>query len=616
MSNFKGKASSAIDLPKGWVLITENFLAPFREEELTLDEAVAYFDGLSPTWKEALSGRVPQRTLVRELESSLDEARRVKRRQVTLLVGAGGEGKSTTIRQIVSNLSKSGSFQNLLWHEDVNSPLEKSFINDLISTRESWLIISDEADRICKDVFDAVCLLHEKAKNNVQFLLCCRDTDWRGERADVLSWNEHAYLVTRLIRGLTLEDANLVVEAWGYYGDRGLGKLSGIDLFEAASRLVELARSEALNNSSEGSFLGAMLRVRVGEAIQDHVKSLLVRLDSREAHAGGFTLMDAFAYIIALHAENILLLTESVLARTIGCPPEQLQRRVLGPLGEEAAISTHSAYVLTRHRAIAEVAKDILTKVFNIDFDGIYKKLIRAALETFYEGELEIDPKPWNQMPRVFFDRGNQKLGIKLARVLVEVEPEDPFPVCNLAKLHRRARQPELAVKAFRDSIAKVNPDIAYYHEWSTSESYNDNPFNSAWLDGIALCDESADKKSYRFEIPLCLSGLASSFIKLFDRTADRRFIEACGAATQLGLQSNPDDRAASNLHSDEAKSRKAGVGAVNNEVAFQRVVTGIRLAWELRPEEDDLPATVKAATHLTFKILAARLKVQRNSNE
>jgi DNA polymerase III delta prime subunit len=605
------KKAPSMDLPNGWVLINEEFLKPYQDE-LSADEALSYFDGLSPTWQEALSNNVPQRSVVRELCGSLDEARRVKRRQVTLLLGAGGEGKSTVLRQVIINLFRSSSYQNILWHEDVNTPLEKSFINDLISNRESWLITSDEADRIGRDVYDAVCLLREKSKNNVQFLLCCRDTDWKGEHADELNWREKVFFDPRTMRGLTIEDANLVIDAWKQYGDKGLGKLAGLDTFEAASRLVEHAKSEARSNIAEGSFLGAMLRVRLGEAIQDHVKNLLTRLDSRKIPDGSLTLMDAFASIVALHAENIQLLTKSVLAQSLSCPLDQAQRRILGPLGEEAAISEYASYVLTRHRAIAEVAKNILTQTFNIDFDEVYIKLLRGAMAAYFSDELEVDPTYWNQLPSTVFDRGKPNLGIRLAKTLVAVEPNNPFHVVGLSKLYRRNRQSQRAAEAFREAFSKVIPDRAFYHEWSTSEGYDNKHYLSAWLDGVSLADGLSNERVDERRIPISLSGLATSFGKLFDKGHNRRFIEACAAASQLGLRSNPDEKTKGKLLFNKTNSNDAGIGDMELNEAFDKVVTGIKLAWELRYEDDEREISIKPADQLTFHALAKQLGLRK----
>ncbi|MBD0372498.1 MAG: hypothetical protein ICV60_16765 [Pyrinomonadaceae bacterium] len=598
-----------INIPTGWILIDEDFLDEFREE-LNHDEAIAYFDGLSPTWKEALSTRIPQRAIVREIQASLDEARRVRRRQLTLLMGPGGEGKSTILRQVVGNLT--GSYQKILWHEDVNTPLGETFIKDLISSKESWLIASDEAERISKEVYDAVRLLRERNKNNIQFLLCCRDTDWKWERADELSWRIYvSQFEERFIHGLTLEDANKIVGAWEYYGEEGLGELAGLDTFAAASKLVEHARSEAQSNAYEGAFLGAMLRVRIGEALRDHVKRLLERLNGRRLDEPGISLMDAFAYIVALHAKNILLLSRPVLARAIGCSVDSLQRLVLRPFGEEAAVSEHEIYVLSRHRAIAEAACEVMSGVFGVNFDGIYCKLLRSARELYLKNELDVEVEYWNQLPDIFFDRGQEELGIKLAKVLIDVERQDPVKVVRLSKLYRKAGRYNHAADAFRESAGQVKPDRAYYHELANVESYRRKYNLSVWLDGVSIADGLSEEKGDATRTMRSLCGLSTSFKRLFFKTKEPLFLEACAGAVKLGLQSSPDERTKHILclNRDDIQKNATGLETMTNKEALEKVIAGIKLGWERRDENEKPAIPIKPADKLTFQGLAKRLK-------
>lgn len=603
------EATSAKNTPVGWILLSKDFLDDFREE-LPREEAVAYFDGLSPSWKEALSSRIPQRAIVRDVQSSLEEAHRVKRRQVTLLMGAGGEGKSTALRQATANLT--ATYQNVLWHDDVNTPLGETFIKNLVASKESWLIASDEAEQICKEVFDAVRLLRERNKNNVQFLLCCRDTDWKGEHADEWGWREYVTKYEeKFIRGLTLEDANLVVEAWRHYGEEGLGKLAGLDPFQAASQLVEYARSEAQSYAAEGAFLGAMLRVRIGEAIKDHVKKLLGRLNKRKLPESNLTLMDAFAYIVALHAENILLLSRNVLGRSLGCPPEFLQSRVLGPLGEEAAASSHGVYVLGRHRAIAQTAKEIMSSVFGREFAEIYSKLLRSAREAYLEGALDVDVYYWNQLPQTLFDRGEKDLGIRLARVLIDVEPGNPIHVVRFSKLCREARKYDEAARAFEESSGRVKQDRAYYHELANLESSRRNFGLSVWMDAVSLSDGISEEKPDTTRTMRSLCGLSTSFRRLFNRAEARPFIEACAGAAHLGLQSSPDERTREALRHNKEESKKSNVAIEGSREALEKVIAGIVLAWEQRGESEEPLVPVKPASELTFQSLNKRFGIK-----
>ena len=145
-----------------------------------------------------------------------------------------------------------------------------------------------------------------------------------------------------------------MVTAWSTYGKEGLKTLDGLELDEAASQLLEAAKSEEIN-SSEGTFFGAMLQVRWGEGLKSHIDNLLHKLERRSI-GGGRTLKDAFAYIAAMHAENLPILSKDVLAAALHIPFGDLKRAVLTPLGEEAAIATTGQFVFSRHRAIADSA--------------------------------------------------------------------------------------------------------------------------------------------------------------------------------------------------------------------------------------------------------------------
>src|SRR5207253_9911838 len=124
------------------------------------------------------------------------------------------------------------------------------------------------------------------------------------------------------------------------------GKLvdSAADLDDAARQLVDASKRE--KNDQEGAFLGALLRVRYGPDLKDHVKKVMLRWKERSESDG--MLLKAFAYIAAMHAENLLILSKSILAEALGCRLVDLKPQYIGPLGTEAVESSEQ-YVLTRH---------------------------------------------------------------------------------------------------------------------------------------------------------------------------------------------------------------------------------------------------------------------------
>lgn len=345
-----------LHVPDGWLLVDEKFLDYYRVD-LTSEQTLQFFDGRIPTWSEALSENVPRRFIVQELNATLSASKQAGELQVTLLLGAGGEGKSTALRQVICDLINSKLSWNILWHNNPDTLLPLEVFTELPESSGTWLIATDDADLIVKDIFEAVKFLHESGRRNVHFLLSCRDTDWKGASGEQFPWQQYTNFVTKHLRGLSSEDASLVIKAWSRYGKQGMGRLEKLNIQEAISQLVREAKSEAY--AEEGAFLGAMLRARLGEDIKAHVTALLLRLNERPAPGG--TLMQAFAYIAALHAENYLILSKDVLAEALGCKLRDVKRQIVGPLGEEAAATRIGQFILTRHRAIAETAVTVLS---------------------------------------------------------------------------------------------------------------------------------------------------------------------------------------------------------------------------------------------------------------
>ena len=58
--------------------------------------------------------------------------------------------------------------------------------------------------------------------------------------------------------------------------EKGLGRLAGLTKDEAVEKLVEETRLET--SKDEGAFLGALLQLRFGDQLKNHVRKLLNRL--------------------------------------------------------------------------------------------------------------------------------------------------------------------------------------------------------------------------------------------------------------------------------------------------------------------------------------------------
>jgi tetratricopeptide (TPR) repeat protein len=393
-----------------------------------------------------------------------------------------------------------------------------------------------------------------------------------------------------------------MIDAWSAFGERGLRDLSNVDKAVAGLRLVQEASEGAY--ADDGALLGALLRVRMGEGLNDHVRALLHRL--KDSRAPGGSLLDAFAHIAALHAEGILLLTKPVLACALRCPTGTLKRKVLGPLGEEAVVTTSSQFVLVRHRAIAEVACRLLSEEFFVEFDEVYLRLVRSARELFLTGESVHDPGKWAYLSKHFAEKRNYLLAIRLAREVLRLEPANPFFIVQLSQLYRNSEQPEQAATLFRESI-EVRGDRAYYYEWGTSEGFVGNYGRGAWLDGLAMADETDRKPVDQQRAVYCANGLVVAFRELYAQYALPAFLRALVGAAHIahtldrdGTFSSTEDRRRVQSSLQEHGAHHLGRDPGDDSVTA--VAEGISAAWD--HAEADLSPCPFAQRELPFSKL------------
>jgi hypothetical protein len=602
-----------LTLPTGWQHIDKEFLSRYQSN-VKDEQILRYFDGSLPGWDEALSPRIPRRAMVDELTAAVYEAQRQDKLGITLLTGAGGEGKSTVLCQAVCDLVNQGENWKIIWRRETDGAFPKSFFIRLPRLEGTYIIASDDAENIAQNVFEAADALRKTNRLSFHFLLCCRDTDWLHANANQLPRKYPGILfTTKRLRGLSLDDAKLIVNAWEKLGQNGLRELAAakFDPEQAAQTLFAEAKSE--KDADEGAFLGAMLRVRFGNGLKEHVKSVLLRLHERKAPPKpNGNLMDAFAYIAALHTKNLLVLSKPILASALQCSLGDIKDKVIVPLGEEAAIATTSRLILTRHREIAKAAVEILSSdllqyLGKSEFDEIYIDLACAAEELKQSGVFVEYLDTFRNMSRYLFDEGEQSLGIRIAEELHKLRPDDMHYFVRLSQLYREARYPELSVRLFRNPLrVRYDRDRAYYYEWATAEGSYGNFGLDAWLCGVSLSDSIERRPPTVKMVVMALNGLTAVFLQLFNDSNqhDQWMIEACGAAAQLsrildqrGTISSPAALRVREESLDICKTFSVDKVAVN--VALERVHRSIRTAWEQR--EEDLPEWVTPGDQLSL---------------
>jgi len=604
LSSGKAPAQKFREMPKGWVIVDRKYLKSLANE-LTAEQALSFFDGRAPIWREALAPQIPKREIVNSLVGDLDAARKAGGLQVILLIGAAGEGKTTALLQTICDLVNSSHDWHVLWHDDPGSPFSAEFIARL-PKGGTWLIASDDAELIARRVYETTQLLTDR--NDIQFLLCSRDTDWKAAGADRFNWKQNNIKFTQLsLRGLSLDDAEQVVLAWSKYGKDGLKQLNNLTAKEASMRLIEAAKSEETNRS-EGSFFGSVLQVRLGDGFKDHIRTLLEKLSVR-SNINQKTLRDAFMYIAAMHAEGLQFLSKEVLADVLEVDLSNLKRGVLFPLGEEAAIATTGRFVFTRHRSIATVAVQILSDEFDIDPENLFRDLMQSAIRIGSAGSFIPEYSRWVYLCDHFFDKGDLAFSIRLAQAVLEITPNDPFSIVKLAQLYREAGQSEQSIQIFRSIKSKIQRnERALYSEWAASEGSCGNLALSVWLYAYSISDEVARQPPDNHRTQRTFNSMAFTFSELYENFHLKVYIEACGALVQLCSLLNLDTKSKEGLNISKTRAKVAGVEDVSLEIAFQHFREGIVSAWEDR--EDELPKLIPPAHNLNFHGLARLLSI------
>jgi predicted MPP superfamily phosphohydrolase len=147
------KQKKPFSAPQGWEIIDLGELNK-RKTEPDKETILKYFDGRIPNWSLALSKKIPRRQIVNDLNQEINESVLANESSITILLGAGGEGKSTAFLQTIEAILESQNNWKVLYHKEENSKLSQNVMKEL-PTDCYWLIASDDADLIAEDIYSA-----------------------------------------------------------------------------------------------------------------------------------------------------------------------------------------------------------------------------------------------------------------------------------------------------------------------------------------------------------------------------------------------------------------------------------------------------------------------------
>jgi hypothetical protein len=579
-------------LPQGWEVVDRDMLATIRANPPSTEIMVQFFDGILPTWRLALAPGVHPRAIAERLANRLRAVHAGAAKPVIALVaGAGGEGKSTAVLHAAAALVEDKEQSWTCLHRQAsNAGLPEDFLSQLpVISAHSWVVVIDDADNIAPAILAAVKKI--TSRTDVHVLLAARDAEWQLKRLVPGMWQPIANFHTEPLAGLDKEDARRIVASWLAWGDQAMGLLKGRSESDAVTALLGHARDLATRRE-EGELLGALLVTRQGEDIRDHVRTLIGGL-GRSPVIKTYSLRDIYALVAAMHAENQLYLSRSVVAFALNSDIDELERKAFHPLRREAMLDSGDTYLLTRHRRIAEAAV-VVMREDEEDIDRWYPFLARSAQRAFTTNAFFFgsDIQGWNtKLASHFVDQGERRWAVAraVAKSAHEGEPANAFLLTAYCSILRRTGRAPEAIVALKATGERFRNHRGVLYEWSTvAGSVGDHGLD-AWLCGRSLADGREPIDAVRCK--LSLAGLGVAFRELFVASKIRTFATAQAACGQLGLrlqESDATSRGYFEVHA--AEGRRNEIANLSPEHAVDALRRGVIAgANETLPENEPL---------------------------
>jgi hypothetical protein len=579
-----------LDVPSGWEIVGREALANIRANPPPLNEMVQFFDGILPTWQFALAHGVQPRAIAERLAIRLRAPYAgATKPQVVLLAGAGGEGKSTAVLHAAAALVEdTQQAWTCLRRRAANAELpEDTFAKLPAKPDHAWVVVIDDADNIGPAILAAVKKV--AARTDVHLLLSARDAEWQLKQLVPGMWQPVADFHTELLAGLDREDARRIVAGWVAWGEEAMGKLKGRSEGDAITALLGHARDFA-TRTEDGELLGALLITRQGEDMRAHVRTLVNGL-GRNPAIKTFSLRDVYAMVAAMHAENQLYLSRSVLAFALGCDVDELERNALYPLRREAMLDAGEHYVLTRHRRIAEAACTVMRED-SYYIDRWYPHLAGAAQRDFTKNfTRDPDIAHWvTGLSEHFVSKGTRRWAVAsaIAKAVWDVQPNNAYLLTAYSSVLRRTGRAREAMTVLKAAGERFNNDRNVLYEWGTVAGEIGDYNLNAWLAGRTLADGNELTPK---DCAVALAGLAVAFRELFNASQEITVATGQAACGQLGLRlQNLDARTRGHLEKHSADGRHNGITDLTPEQAVATISKAVIFAAnEVEPDSDPL---------------------------
>ncbi|MFF5288490.1 P-loop NTPase [Paractinoplanes globisporus] len=597
-----------------WIRIDSHFLEPYKDNRST-EDAIAYIDGRRPDWGDCLPSVTPRRGVALGILKDLTSLAggQAYRPRLWAILGATGEGKSTSLMQVIVDIALLEGPFVVLWRK-VKGRLSADEIAKLPKDR-IYLIGSDDGEEVAGEILEA---MQKTGRTDVHYCIAATTTEWQRVGARAMPWKSYSQFDEKQLRGLDQADAELIVRVWEQHGKQGLRELAKEpDTTARATALVDATKKEA--SHTEGAFFGGMLRVRYGEYLKDHIRELLGKLVGRKLQ-DGVPYPQIYMLIAAAHSTQ-LLLTPEILATAVGLEATTVRSVAIDPLSDEAVVSMAGGYVYMRHRLIA-VASLELAESRGMSIPELYTSLVRSAIivgrRKFVDGFSD-----YVRLPR-HFEKTRLDVAIALAEMINVEMPDKLTNIHSLGRVLLLAGRLEAASATYQRASSRLDSMTdgdhrlgqvrrIYYFEWGHVEYKLENYAISCWLKAISIADLDSEKRPvvYRLSetpqdhLERTLTSISANLLQLHQRTANGEFLETANGVIVLTRRltlSAVGDRVQKAVEDRVAGLSLAPVSDIAAKLLFRE---GVRLAFENR--ERELPA-LPDGRELEFSQLFARL--------
>lgn len=534
----------------GWSLVDDTFLDSMSE--LAQAEAAHYYDGALPTWRHALSDRIPVRAHVGWLTEALDADRGASRSSAHLMLAAGGEGKTTSLLQAAVAMARRDGWR-VLSRPTAGIGLDADGVLAL-GPDAHWLLVADDAEDLVRDLRTVAERLHAEGKTNVHLLLAARDTDWNaanGRRLRLHQFLRHPDPL--MLRGVDADDAERIVAAWE--ANDSLGAVAEVEAGRRTRRLLEAVENDRREWRREGSLFGGLLDVRYGAAgLRDHLVALLERLREQPVAGTDRTLYDALVAIAACHSGSGPGIDLKVLADLLGVSRDRIRSAVMKPLGEEAAAVGAGAVARTRHPRVAEGVLAAVAEAFDTDLGEVWARIVRQTVATSASTRGGVDGQSYKYVThaspklsaslRMLPAELRDEIVLSVATASVSALPDRLDVMVSAARALRAMGRPPDGASLLRTGLGKASDKVdyqrvirGYWNEWGTCEGGAGHSERAAVIQFASVSDLLNPSDLNGSRLSKSLSGVAKAFERLVERKRDTWGYALRGAATVGALQ-------------------------------------------------------------------------------